>query len=425
MAANNFTLRPYQVELAHRGCEILKNRGLVYLAMQVRTGKTHTAMECARVYGAQKVLFVTKKKAITSIENDYKTGGYPFELTVINAESIHRTKTNKFDLVILDEAHQFGAFPKPSNRTKEVKIRYAHLPIIYLSGTPTPESPSQIYHQLWISNRSPFSQYKNFYAWSKDFVNVYQVNFGYASVNQYDRAHQSKIDGYVKDLFLSFTQEQAGFESKVEEHFLYVTMKPHTYNLIEMLKEDFIIEGKNGKTITAGSAVSLMTKIHQLGSGTIKDDDGKGHTIDTTKAEFIKEHFKGKKIGVFYKFQEEWEMLKKVFGDQICNTLDEFTSTDKNIALQIVAGREGISLKEADYLVYLTPDFSATSYEQSKARTQTQTRLETEVYWVFSRDTIDEDVYKKVKSKGKYTSHYYMKSQGIQRPSQWDTKADT
>ena len=118
-------------------------------------------------------------------------------------------------------------------------------------------------------------------------------------------------------------------------------------------------------------------------------------------------------------------MLKKVFGDQICNTLDEFTSTDKNIALQIVAGREGISLKEADYLVYLTPDFSATSYEQSKARTQTQTRLETEVYWVFSRDTIDEDVYKKVKSKGKYTSHYYMKSQGIQRPSQWDTKADT
>ena len=111
-------------------------------------------------------------------------------------------------------------------------------------------------------------------------------------------------------------------------------------------------------------------------------------------------------------------MLKKVFGDQICNTLDEFNGTDKNIALQIVAGREGISLREAHYLVYMTPDFSATSYEQSKARTQTQERLNTEVYWIFAEDTIDLDVYKKVKSKGKYTTQYYLKSNGIKFPKQ-------
>jgi hypothetical protein len=40
------------------------------------------------------------------------------------------------------------------------------------------------------------------------------------------------------------------------------------------------------------------------------------------------------------------------------------------------------------------------------------------VFWIFSKDTIDEDVYKKVKSKGKYTSSYYLKSNGIHFPKQ-------
>jgi len=371
------------------------------------------SLEAARLYGAKNVLFVTKKKAIKSIEGDFKDGGYKFNIEIINSESIHKVEMKNPDIVILDEAHQYAALPKPSNRTKEIKKRYGRLPLIFLSGTPTPENWSQIFHQLWMSARSPFSKYVNFYKWAQDYVKVYQVNMGYATVNQYDRARQELIKPIVEPYFLTFTQQEAGFQSQVVEHFLYVDMLPKTYNMIEMLKSDFFIEGKNGVTITAGSAVALMSKIHQLGSGTIKADNEVGYTIDTTKADFIKEKFKGVKIGVFYKFKEEYEMLKKVFGDQICNTLDEFNGTDKNIALQIVAGREGISLKEAKYLVYLCPDFSATSYEQSKARTQTKDRLETEIFWIFSNDTIDEDVYKKVKSKGKYTSSYYLKSNGI------------
>jgi hypothetical protein len=408
-----FELRSYQIEIAQKACEKLKTLGLVYIAAQVRCGKTHMSLEAARLYGAKNVLFVTKKKAIKSIEGDFKDGGYKFNIEIINSESIHKVEMKNPDIVILDEAHQYAALPKPSNRTKEIKKRYGRLPLIFLSGTPTPENWSQIFHQFWMSVRSPFSKYVNFYKWAQDYVKVYQVNMGYATVNQYDRARQELIKPIVEPYFLTFTQQEAGFQSQVVEHFLYVDMLPKTYNMIEMLKSDFFIEGKNGVTITAGSAVALMSKIHQLGSGTIKADNEVGYTIDTTKADFIKEKFKGVKIGVFYKFKEEYEMLKKVFGDQICNTLDEFNGTDKNIALQIVAGREGISLKEAKYLVYLCPDFSATSYEQSKARTQTKDRLETEIFWIFSNDTIDEDVYKKVKSKGKYTSSYYLKSNGI------------
>ena len=69
----------------------------------------------------------------------------------------------------------------------------------------------------------------------------------------------------------------------------------------------------------------------------------------------------------------------------ICNTLDEFNNTDKNIALQIVSGREGISLKQAEALVYYNIDFSATSYWQSRDRMTTKDRLYNKVYWIFAK----------------------------------------
>ena len=107
--------------------------------------------------------------------------------------------------------------------------------------------------------------------------------------------------------------------------------------------------------------------------------------LDSTKAYYIKDKFQGKKIAIFYKFTAEFEAIKDVFGDNICNTLEEFNNTDKNIALQIVSGREGISLKQAEALVYYNIDFSATSYWQSRDRMTTKDRLYNKVYWIFAR----------------------------------------
>ena len=46
-------LRDYQIEIANKGVEILTNNNLVYLAMEVRTGKTITSLEIAKLYGAK------------------------------------------------------------------------------------------------------------------------------------------------------------------------------------------------------------------------------------------------------------------------------------------------------------------------------------------------------------------------------------
>tara|TARA_R100001594_G_C3908022_1_gene232587 strand:+ start:164 stop:412 length:249 start_codon:yes stop_codon:yes gene_type:complete len=77
--------------------------------------------------------------------------------------------------------------------------------------------------------------------------------------------------------------------------------------------------------------------------------------------------------------------------------------------LQIVSGREGISLKEAKYLVYYNIDFSATSYWQSRDRMTTKERLENEIYWIFSKDGIEDKIYAAVSKKKSYTLNHFRK----------------
>ena len=191
---------------------------------------------------------------------------------------------------------------------------------------------------------------------------------------------------------------------------MHVELKDSTYKIIDKLKKDLVVEGKE-EVILADTAVKLMMKLHQLYSGTIKFESGNSMVLDLTKAEFIKSQFATAKIGIFYKFKEELNALIQVFGaENLTTDLSVFENTDKNIALQIVSGREGISLKQADCLVYYNIDFSATSYWQSKDRMTTKDRLDNDVYWIFTKEGIENDIYKTVIKKKDYTINHFKKT---------------
>ena len=395
-------LRQYQKELSARAVEILQHKKIVYLAMEVRTGKTLTALNTAKLFGAKNVLFLTKKKAISSIQFDYDNFGFDFGLTIINDESLHLVN-GEFDLIIHDEHHRFGAFPKPNKVAVLFKKRYSKLPMIFLSGTPTPESHSQWFHQFWVSDHSPFKQYTNFYKWAVDYVDIKQRNIGYAVIKDYSTANEGLIKRVLQNYILTFTQAQAGFTTSVKEMVLECEMQPITKLIIDRLKKDLVVKNAEGQIILADTGVKLMQKVHQLSSGTCKFEDGSSKVIDANKALFIHDKFEGVKIAIFYKFKEEFNALKSVYGNDLTNDVDEFDNSNKCIALQIVSGREGISLKNAKYLVYYNIDFSATSYWQSRDRLTTMQRQSNEVFWIFSKGGIEMDIYKTVLKKKDYT----------------------
>ena len=402
--------RDYQIRIINTATGVLQAHRFVYLSMEVRTGKTLTALGVAEKLGIQNLLFVTKKKAISSIEADYKKLMPGYQITVINYESLHKVE-GVFDFVVLDEAHTLGAYPKPSKRTKLVKqiILRQNPFVVLMSGTPTPESFSQIYHQVYACAKNPFSQYKTFYKFAKEYVNVTQQMFHSMPSNNYDDGKPEILDR-MKPYMISYTQKEAGFKSKIQEHVLKVQMSELTYRFVKEMREHSVIEGKKtDDAILGDTGVKKMSKIHQLFSGTVKLESGKGMVTDLSKAKFIHAEFNNQKIGIFYKFKAEYDALKQVYGDALTDDLEDFNSTNKNIALQIVSGREGISLKKADCLVYYNIDFSALSYWQSRDRMTTKDSTASDVYWIFSEKGIEEKIYRAVTKKKDYTLKHFEK----------------
>jgi hypothetical protein len=205
---------------------------------------------------------------------------------------------------------------------------------------------------------------------------------------------------------ISYTQKEAGFESSIKERILFVDAPESLMVMCSKLKKLLVLEGED-EVILADTSVKLMQKLHQMYSGTVKFESGNSMVLDLFKAQYIYDNFCCNKIGIFYKFKEELNAIKKVYGDNICTDLDEFNATEKSIALQIVSGREGISLKNAKYLVYYNIDFSATSYWQSRDRMTTKERLENEVFWIFTDGGIESKIYKAVSKKKNYTLNHF------------------
>ena len=400
--------REYQKQIIEKGTQMLRRDGFLYLAMEVRTGKTLTSLGIAEKIGAENLLFITKKKAIGSITDDLNKLCPPFVTFVINYESLHKIPNIKWDFIVVDEAHSMGAFPKPSGRAKNVGnlIRKCRPRVILMSGTPTPESSSQMYHQVYAIPRNPFATYKNFYRFADKYVDKTQKKINGFMINDYSKGSMDIVKRMTPHS-ITYSQAQAGFKSQIREKVLRVPMTSETYDYAKTLKKDRVLELDDGSVVLADTQVKLMQKLHQMYSGTVKFEDGTSTVLDHSKAIFIKSHFKGHKIGIFYKFKAELTALKDIFKEQLTTDLEEFKATDKSIALQIVAGREGISLKEAKYLVYYNIDFSATSYWQSRDRMTTKERAESEIFWIFSQDGIEDRIYGAVTKKKNYTLNHF------------------
>jgi hypothetical protein len=435
-----FVLTDYQIDNAQRGLEILKKYGFVYFCCEVRTRKTGSVLECARLYGAKKVLFLTTKRAMGSIKGDYASINPGYEITVINDASAFVLNEKKpvgrngkplsrgytfplkvdsdYDLLIYDEAHRIGAKPKPSATARAIRQHFSHLPMILLSGTPSPENFSMLYHQFWISDRSPFTE-KNFYDWARTYVDVYVEHLARGPVNNYDRGIGEKILPVIEPYMVKFTQAEAGFVVNLKEHFCLVEMPEIISKIRDHLMKESVVQGKSG-VISADNAAALQMKIRQISSGSIILDveegekTGRSVTLSTAKADYIKERWPTEKMVIFYVFKQELNIIKDVLGNRVTTDLETFQNSNKSIALQIRSGREGLNLSAGEMIVFYSTEHSATSYFQGRDRLTTPTRLEADIYWLWGTFDgvvgIDKEIYEVVTQKKNYTAAHFVKN---------------
>ena len=185
---------PHQEELSDDALLILREHGLVYLACEERTGKTLTAILVAEKSAANKVLIITKKKALGGWHETLEKFTHTKDYTVTNYHQSHKLDTRAFDLVLLDESHNYiSAFPKVGGIQRNLRPLMANKPLIYVSATPHAQGLPMLFHQFQLSSWSPWKKYKNFYQWFRVYGKVYQIRINGMPANQYDRCHEEKI----------------------------------------------------------------------------------------------------------------------------------------------------------------------------------------------------------------------------------------
>lgn len=430
-----FAPRQYQEEIAEKAYQVLLEKKITCLYMEMRTGKTITAFRTlekvmdGKPQNIFSVLFLTKKKAIKSIEADYELMGCKFRLKVINYESLHKVDLNwtyheQLDFIVCDECQTLGTYPKPNNKVIELKKLLkdkTNTSILYITGTPSPESYSQLYHQFQITTHSPWSEYKTFYKWCADYVDVTQKRINGFMVNNYSNARKDKILKDIESYVFSYTQSQAGFENKVQEMFHEVEMSGMTKEIIKRLKKDKVVKSKiSDEVILADTAVKEMQKVHQLGSGTCKFESGNAKVIDDSKVEYLKCTYPNnmyKKVAIMYVFQAEGKALKEAYPNWTDSPETFKEEKDAVFIGQIRSSREGVNLSCADILIMYNIEFSSLSYLQGRERLATKDRSkQNKVLWLFSDCGIERKIYETVKEKRDYTlSHYRGDSKGTKR----------
>ena len=122
----------------------------------------------------------------------------------------------------------------------------------------------------------------------------------------------------MKPHTIMFTQKDAGFKVDTNEQIMYVSIPNKLKKLIKRLTTDRVIEGKDN-TILADTGVKLMSKTHQLYSGTVKFESGKSMVLTVQKLSILKMYFVVKRLLYFINLLQSM-MQSKMFLVILCVT---------------------------------------------------------------------------------------------------------
>jgi len=409
-----------QLKFSDIGKNILLKYGIVYYAFEMRVGKTLTALRTAELIKAKNVLFVTKKSGIVGVNKMAVNFNYEYNLTVINYEMLHKYTKIKYDCIICDEIHTIGSFPKPSITAKILKNIVGSKNLILLSGTPTAESYSRIYHQLWISEKSPYNKYKNFYGFAREYITPHDIKVNGDMRTLYDRCSSRAIDD-ISHLMVTLSRAETGrfaYNNTIET-VQTVACEPRLDRLINRLINRRVYQFRDGNLLTCDTMTKLKQCIHQICSGTIKVDNGSRKILDTSKLNYIVENYFGKyKIAIMYKYIAEGDLLRQTFKN---NTKDseEYNNSDDNTLVYItqVSSRSmGVDISAADMLIMYNIDYSATLYFQAISRIINMNSVKMpRVIWLFSdlQNGIENKIYSTVKKKKPFTNYYFLRDYNI------------
>ncbi|MCI4435398.1 MAG: DEAD/DEAH box helicase family protein [Ignisphaera sp.] len=389
-------MKPYnhQIAIAEQATAILKEYMLVYLAMEERTGKTLTAILVAEQVQVERILVITKKKALPGWHETiaaYKPSKH-FEVT--NYHQVEKL-TGSYDLVIIDEAHSYiSGYPKTSKMWSSIKAVAANKPIIYLSATPYAQGYQLLYHQFAISSWSPWRKYKNFYQWFAVYGIAKSLYANGRQIPQYNTVKPEVFDT-VSHLFITKTRKELDFEHEPEDIVHYIELLPETKQLYNKLVEERMVK-IGDLDLVCDTTMKLRTSLHMLEGGVAKIDTTYLVLPNNEKVDFILANFgDSPDVVIMYQYIAEETKLKAAFKHATI--------------LQATSYAEGVDLSGYAHLIIYSQDWSTARHSQRRARQANMARkTPIKVHFLLSSKAISEQVYTAVaKNKVNYIDSLY------------------
>ena len=378
--------------------------GIVILAGEVRSGKTQAFLYAAYLLGITNFLIITKKGAIAGILSQAPDG-----TIVTNFHQVKNLTNKEYDLIIIDEFHRYisNAGKKRSPIWRDLLPLCYYTPIIFSSGTPTPETYASIYSPLALSCRSPFAHYKNYTAWHKDYGVPYNKVIGWDEYKRkpkkakgWDKGKDKKILNAIDHLVVSITQEEAGHKYIAKDKLHHIPLSHRQERIYDVLDSDKMYELPNDYTILADTAGKLLQKKHQISGGFVNVVDDfdesktKVHTFrNIPKVQYILDNFDVENTIILAYYIPEQKYLSTIFP--------HVASLGKN--------SDGVDYSHFEHQLIYSFGFHAVTYEQVRARMMNFITRNSDVIVHFLLSGIDTYVYEAVSNKKDFTASWYKK----------------
>jgi len=400
--------RPHQIAQSDEGLKILRAYGIVYLGSEERTGKTLTAILIAEKSNAARILVVTKKgKPLDGWRDTFDKFKRKKVYRIINYHSLHKIAPGQFDLIILDEAHNYiSSFPKRSSLWDLVAKYTKNMPIIYMSATPHAQGRQGLFNQFALSDWSPWHKYVNPYAWFNEYGIEAKIKLRERWVETYKKFQESRIQEETAHLFIVKTRKELGFEHEPEDKLHYVELAKSTKEQYNYIMKHRVIElGEH--SLLLDTPMKLRTSLHMLEGGVAKNtvyspmekggrvvevnreklDDMYAYHVyydigNTEKIDYILDKWGDTEdLAIMYNYKAEKYKLEKHF---------------KNAQLlQATTNAEGIDLYQVKHLVIYSQDFSTARHTQRRARQANKKRDEPIIVnFLLIKGAVSSQVYK-------------------------------
>ena len=319
-------------------------------------------------------------------------------IVVLNYEAVYRKQaikvlgSLKWDGLVLDEAHRIS---RPGGKTSRTVRRLAEwIPFrLALSGTPISGSQGPLGIWAIAAAIDPRVFQTSFSAFRAAYTTP--TRWG-----DHDGASAGKGGAVTPWKFHNLQDLQdrmASFSWRVETDDVLdlpeetdvvrsAKLEPAARRLYQELENDLITDLDEG-SVTLSNALVRLLRLQQLTGGSLRPDGKDDYVeVSTAKAALLAdviEDFPLKKsLVVVCRFHHDMDVVERVAikAGRRCyelsgrkNELRQWKSMSTAghgpvLAMQIQSGGIGISLVESDTMLWYSPDFSLTSYDQSRAR---------------------------------------------------------